>query len=464
VFFLNKIGVVMNFLKWMFVFLCLCNQSWAQKQFTVKGVFPNAKEKEVQLVAYYGAKDSVLVQTKTDSVGTFSMVYPRTYRGAAALQITGGASVILLLNAENLVLKWDDFTAIKALKISDSPENNYFLEAYGINDKAEKKRAALEYLKPLYDEGTKNSDSMLKLITEEITLNKNSLTQYIAVLPKDCYAKQYLMYRQFLQDLQQAKKNPEQVSSIVQRFAGINLGSADLYQSGMVKGMFDDYLEMVLKHYKEDEVVAYLDQASDHLIADLKNQPKVLNEYTEYVFKLYEKYGKTKAAEHLALSLLLDNKCSIDGKRSDLFEQYRKMAVGATAPDLSFSNCNKAVNRLSEIKSKYKVIVFGASWCEECKKEIPQIEEYVIPFKANYDAEIIFIALDTDKAGYESFTKNFTFTTSCDMLSWESPNVKKYHVFATPTYFVLDDKNTILAKPNSSIAAATFLYELSKDH
>ena len=44
-------------------------------------------------------------------------------------------------------------------------------------------------------------------------------------------------------------------------------------------------------------------------------------------------------------------------------------------------------------------------------------------------------------------------------MGWGSPNVKNYYVFATPSIFVLDAENKIVAKPSDAIATAKWLYE-----
>jgi hypothetical protein len=38
---------------------------------------------------------------------------------------------------------------------------------------------------------------------------------------------------------------------------------------------------------------------------------------------------------------------------------------------------------------------------------------------------------------------------SCDFKKWESPIVKSYYVFGTPTLFLLSNERKILLRPNS---------------
>jgi len=43
----------------------------------------------------------------------------------------------------------------------------------------------------------------------------------------------------------------------------------------------------------------------------------------------------------------------------------------------------------------------------------------------------------------------FPFISTCDYEKWEGEAVKDYHVFATPTIYLLNENDEILLKPNS---------------
>jgi hypothetical protein len=73
--------------------------------------------------------------------------------------------------------------------------------------------------------------------------------------------------------------------------------------------------------------------------------------------------------------------------------------------------------------------------------------------------EIVFVSLDTDQETYDAYIKDLPFINTCDYIGWGSPNVKNYYVFATPSVYVLDAENKIVAKPLSAIATAKWLYE-----
>jgi thiol-disulfide isomerase/thioredoxin len=113
-----------------------------------------------------------------------------------------------------------------------------------------------------------------------------------------------------------------------------------------------------------------------------------------------------------------------------------------------FVNPNKIVAKLSTLKSKYTVVVFGASWCPKCKEELPEITKLYNKWKLK-GVEVVFIALEEDKKSFMDFAKTFPFTTYSDLKKWNSKIVKDYYVFSTPTMFLLDNKREIILRPNS---------------
>jgi hypothetical protein len=62
---------------------------------------------------------------------------------------------------------------------------------------------------------------------------------------------------------------------------------------------------------------------------------------------------------------------------------------------------------------------------------------------------VVFVSLDTDQQTFNNFAGGFPFISTCDYQKWESPVVQSYHVFATPTMYLLDNKQEILLRPNS---------------
>lgn len=444
--------------KYIFIVLCfLVLQASAQNSSVLIGHFSFAKETEVRLLGFVGTKDTLLAQSKTDDLGDFQLYFPKKYTGAATLQVKEMTNLIVLLNTENFEITWSDFNDFTGVRFSNSKENEAFQQAFEINMDAQKKLAGLTYLLPFYK--TDNTKKEWTAQLEKEIKNENSrLEVFQKKLSNTSYVKAYLNYRAVLQNLQKENKTKAEETEIENSFLTLDFSDENIFYSGLTKELFDAYLKQTFTLQEEALIVSKLNVFSDVLKKSSQNNAKALNQYSEYLIHEYEKFGLIACAEHLAISLLDDTKCTINDKTMPILEQYKKMAIGNTAANMVFSTGLK-YGKLLEVPAKYKVVIFGASWCEACSIEMPQFKDYAELFKTNYDAEIVFVSLDTDKEKYDAFVKDFPFIHTCDFKGWGSPNVTNYYVFATPSIFILDVENKIVAKPINAIDTAKWLYQ-----
>ncbi len=205
-----------------------------------------------------------------------------------------------------------------------------------------------------------------------------------------------------------------------------------------------------------DSVYIEMNKSIDILVENLLVNDKKLNEITENLFKSLEKRSLFKASEYLALKLLNELGCTINNDFAAQLENYRAMKKGNTAPNIMFNGDvfapgyenGNIPKSLSAIKSKYTVVVFGASWCPQCPQELSKISGLYKKWKEQ-GVEVVFVSLDEDKNIFESFAEVFQFISICDYQKWESPIAKDYYVFATPTIYLLNSKREILLRPNS---------------
>ena len=118
------------------VFYFIVLQASAQNSNVIKGSFSAAKETEIRLMGFIGAKDTLLTQTKTDALGNFMLDYPKKYTGAATLQVKETTNLIVLLNNENLEITWADFKDFTGVQFTNSKENLTFQQANTIHYKS----------------------------------------------------------------------------------------------------------------------------------------------------------------------------------------------------------------------------------------------------------------------------------------------------------------------------------------
>lgn len=422
-----------------FCFLLCAFCSYAQGTFTINGHFPNFPNSNFELKGYEGLQEKILLKTSSNQEGKFTLTYPADYVGVAQLYMNGAYSNLLFLNKENYSIFWEDLTKREDMQITGSKEYDAFLKGMKTFQEAEGKLAGWHYLLPLY-----KSDSIKqKDIVNDLEYTNNLFPNYVKSLPTKLWVRQYLLTKGLIEQMPNSVKTytwraPQHVTE----FMAIDFKA--LKHSGLLKDVIEGYTYLV-ERFPLEEVNPLLEEAIDKVVAELKDEPTIQQEVTQYWFTFLESHSLFKAAEYLALKMLNDESCKLNAKSIDLFEQYRKLAIGKIAPDIQLNETLK----LSNLTNKNILVVFGASWCPNCQKEFQQLKDKYALLKTNRDMEVVYISIDTSKTAYDSYYKNAPFITFCDNKGWETKSAKDYHLFATPTYFLLDNKRKIVGKYGS---------------
>ncbi len=431
----------MNFLKMILVFattVCM-----AQANYNIKGHFESTANKEIVLKGFTSEAAFILNKTTIDSNGNFIINYPADYVGAALLDINNGKKLIVLLNHENFEIQWDDLNTTKSLKFTNSVENTTFDYGLSLYQNTNEKKVGISYLLPYYE----NDNVKRTFFKNELAQLNQAIPDYMNGLSVKLYASYYLKIRVLMADYATSiKRNPKGIPALEQTFNQINFADERLIHSGLYYELLETHV--VAMEYYGEKATQQLNQSTDKILASLKSKPELKQNVAEYLFNLFEKRSLFESSEHIALAMLNDDTCQLDDKHKALFEQYRKMANGKTAPNIELLAA-KTVN-LYNLKSNYKLVVFGASWCSKCVEEIPKLKAFYADWKKKHNIEIIFVSLDTDKNEYANFTKDFPWLSSCDFSGWETKAARDYCVFATPTIYLLDANNTIKIKPISA--------------
>lgn len=432
-------------MKFFFTFILLLYGyvTRAEQLFTIKGHIKDARNAVITLKGYHLDSQKTIGQTTSDHNGDFEITYPGSYVGAAVLQIADMQSVILLLNHENFSIQWADLKAYDTLTYSNSQENNFFNFGLKLYQTTESKKTGLHYLIPLYA----NERDLQNLFKSEFKKQSTVYDDFIKALPENRYAKYYLQYRKLLNDIPLNLNNyNENIQTVINQFNTLDFKNPHLIQSGLLFEIIDSYL--VLAESFGEKQYECLNNSTNLLLKSIgPSAGELKQEIAEHLFNSFEKRSLFPASEHLATTLLGDNQCYLDSRHKALFEQYRKMKIGNTAPDILLNGTNFIEKHLSEISSQYKLIVFGASWCPTCREEIPKLKEHYHHWEKKYNLEVVYISLDEHQEEHQSFSSKFPWKVSCDLKGWDSPAANDFSVFSTPTMYLLDNHNIILLKP-----------------
>lgn len=415
---------------------------------TINGHFPEVKNSEIVLKIYEGFTEKQISQTRTDNEGNFVIDFPKEYKGAAILQIKGVSNLIVLLNQENFIIYWDDLQRFDTLLFKNSRENDAFTMGMQIHQKSNQKFAGLKYLLPLYND---ESDK-LKWLTNEIKIQEQTFDDFIKKLPESSYVKDYLFYRNLLESMQLTHENYKEINRVAKHereFSKINFSSDALWHSGLLKELINSFYQLLELYTDEKIINEYIIEANNGWLKALEKHPSRQQEVAQFCFNLLESRNHVKASEFIALTMLNQSTCQLTEQQIDLFEQYRKLAIGSKAPEIIFISSHTKSHecmQLSTIDKSYKLIVFGASWCPNCQTDYPSLVGKYKLLKEKHNLELIYISIDTDINAFENYYKDAPFITYCDTKGWETQAAKDYHIYATPNYILLDKNLKIVAK------------------
>lgn len=434
----------------------------AHTQQTITGNFPNLANQQIILTGFEGFSTYTINSVKADDKGHFKLSFDKTDFGMGYLTAEDNkAFIVILAPNENLMLEGEALALPQTVTIASGLQNMLFEQYASEHPRREQALSAWDFLAKIY-----HLDSMFAIhqspknfIETEIQRIKQEDEAFLASLEPKTYVSWFLPVRKLVSSVPTiAQYRTHEIPAAISAFRVMDYTDPRLYKSGLLRETIEAHIWLIENSGRPlDSMFIEMNISINHMIANLVSDTKKFNEIADYLFKLLEKRSLFNSSEYLALKVLNETSCTINDDLAAQLEGYRAMKMGNTAPDFTFKDdvfapgyqTEKFPQKLSDVKSKYTLVVFGASWCPQCPEELLHIARLYEKWK-KYGVEVVFISLDEDKQVFKNFSGKFPFISICDYMKWESPAVKAYHVFATPTMYLLDSKREIVLRPNSA--------------
>lgn len=136
--------------------------------------------------------------------------------------------------------------------------------------------------------------------------------------------------------------------------------------------------------------------------------------------------------------------------KADPDELYAKdlLKPGTKAPDFRLRTYDTRVVRLSNYRGKYVVLDFWATWCPDCRKDIPAMKELYNTFSTR-GVDFIGISFDTDrevwaKTAFETYQMNWIQVSELKKWKRGTQIDKLYKINWIPTMYLIDPQGRVV--------------------
>jgi len=198
----------------------------------------------------------------------------------------------------------------------------------------------------------------------------------------------------------------------------------------------------------EQQEVQFI-EAVDRIMVNVAPLPELRSFVVEFLLEGFELLGMEQVQVHLA-DHYLDESC--ESEVTELvqarMEGYKRMKVGSVAPDFTVRDLHGKNHTLSDLPNSYVLVMFWATTCTHCRDMIPELQNWYLQDNRP-DVEVVAISIDSSTALFNKYIAEteLSWITFHDPLGWHGKLAGDFHIYATPTLFLLDHNRSIVARP-----------------
>ena len=130
----------------------------------------------------------------------------------------------------------------------------------------------------------------------------------------------------------------------------------------------------------------------------------------------------------------------------DMSQYMPSLEMGTPAPDFEAPDVTGNPVKLSDYRGKYVVLDFWATWCKDCRAEMPDVKQLYDSFGPK-GIEFLGVSFDTDLASLIDYgvEHEIPWMVVCNQIKWkENPISEAYDLHWIPTMFLISPEGNLL--------------------
>lgn len=143
-----------------------------------------------------------------------------------------------------------------------------------------------------------------------------------------------------------------------------------------------------------------------------------------------------------------------------LLKQIRKNQVGTVASDFSMADREGHLQRLSDVKAQWTLIVFNDPWCSACQKSMPAIIASKVLQRPREELTVLSVYPDSNTAAWlqqqRALSNNWT---DCYSPQGDITLQQTYYLPSLPALYLLDANKTVVLKNTDLKAVEAYLQQ-----
>lgn len=447
-------------MKKVIILLLTFTASIVNAQYTVKGTMtPPEKNDWVFLYKIEGAKqkfitnstikfEDVSIGGNTQKVGRFQIDLPadaETGAYRATYRNQGAGFVDFFFNKENIEFVFNPQYPEESVVFTKSRENKVFreyLEALALTQRGVDS-LQVDYLKTK-SKNTKKAYKKALKAQEEVQEIYEGKSQGM-------YVNTFIKASKSANSSSIFDNAQDYLNHVTGSFFNnVDFSNKKLYNSPYIIDKVTNYIFYLNIAEKQTLQQELYNESVDKVLGLIKDK-KVKKDILEYLIARFTNFRNSELVDKLFAeyydklpSDLQDAKFKND-KLAELLA-----SVGRTAPDFSWKEDGKSYKLSSLNDGENYLLVFWSTQCSHCVKEIPELHEYMKPYKST---SVVAFAIEENDLDFNAWVKNKLYDWHNVMgthpeFRFKNETVQKYRIDATPTYFILDKNKKIIAVPN----------------